>query len=179
MKLSTTLTMLLVSGALASAACVVEQVDTDNTGGGGSDPTTSGTGGDATGGGGTGGDAMGGMGGMSEGGGGEGGGGDACLDACDAMHPDGIDDYFTYLSCAYCSACYDICDGGTMTVCEAGEQVGTCSADANDCDECVESACTADVDMNGTTSGVCAAELDGFLNNAEAIALNDCYGACP
>lgn len=176
MKLSTTLTMLLFSGALASAACVVENVDTDNTGGGGSDPTTSGTGGDASGGGGTGGDASGGggmggdggAGGMSEGGGGEGGGGDACLDACDAMHPNGVDDYLDYLSCAVCAACYDACDGDNN--CSSGAEAG-CSIDAPDCETCINSTCTTDT--------VCPTEWQAFSNNAEAVALSDCYNACP
>ena len=173
MKLSTTLTMLLVSGALGSAACIVENVDTNNTGGGGSDPTTSGTGGDASGGGGEGGDAsggggMGGAGGMGQGGGEGGGNPDACLDACDAMHPNGIDDYVNYLSCAVCAACYDACDGDTN--CSSGAEAG-CSVDATDCDSCINGTCA--------TETVCPTEFQAFADNAEAVALSDCYAACP
>ena len=36
----------------------------------------------------------------------------------------------------------------------------------------------ADVDGNGVTSGVCATELDVFLQNQDALSLNDCYNAC-
>lgn len=188
MKLTTYLTFFLATGALASAACVVENVDTDNDiGGNGGTVSTGGSGGDATGGGaeggaggagGAGGGAQGGGGAGQGGGGGEGGGGMSCFDDCDAMYPNGINDYLGWLSCTTCSACYDICDGGTGNVCVSGSELG-CSQDFNDCETCVNSACASDVDGNGTTSGVCASELGAVLDNEDAVSLSECYNACP
>jgi hypothetical protein len=184
MKTTNSLMLVLFTSSLASAACIVESVDTDNTGGSGASVSTGGTGagGDATGGGAEGGG--GGTGGTSEGGagvgggGGEGGAGPDCFDTCNTMYPNGVDTYFGYLSCVTCSACYDICDGGSGDVCLQGSELG-CSANAPDCETCVNGACASDVDGNGATSGVCATELDDLLNNQDALSLNDCYNACP
>ena len=43
----------------------------------------------------------------------------------------------------------------------------------------MQSTCAYDVDGNGQTSGVCGTEYGAFLANSEALALNDCYAACP
>ena len=187
MKLSNTFVIMASCGTLALAwgACKVEDIDTETPiGGGGSGASTSsGTGGDTgggnVGGGGTGGDTGGG----NVGGGGTGGAGGSepsCFDLCDQAHPNGVDDYNALLDCAYCGACYDACDGGSGDLCSAGEELSTCSADNSQvCDDCVISTCAYDDDGNGNYSGACATEWQAFAENAETLALDDCYAACP
>ena len=107
-------------------------------------------------------------------GGAGGAGGATCADQCVADFPDGVTDWDAMLSCLYCSACFDICDGGIGDVCESGsEDAAMCSVDAQsmDCDTCVNSDCSQ--------ANVCVSEVGTCGANADCIRFNDCFLACP
>jgi hypothetical protein len=166
MKLAPVLTVLLFGGAIAASACVVKDVDTSEDGGGG---TATSQGGDTN----QGGDINQGGDPSQGGAGGAGGAGVSCEETCVANFPDGVDDWDVMVSCLFCSACYDDCDGGTGDVCTAGsEDPAMCSIDAMsvDCNGCVNSDCAQ--------TNVCVAEVGTCGGNDACVDLNECYFAC-
>lgn len=107
------------------------------------------------------------------------GGTDACVAACESMWPGGLTNANLMADCVVCGACYDICDGGVGDVCASGSELG-CSSSATSCQECVASVCAWDLDIpTMMTTGVCAAEAQGCIDNNDCLELLDCVSMCP
>lgn len=161
MRLAPALFVLLTGSAVVAAACTVKEAEDDGDGGSGNTDTTT-----TTGDGGTGGVNTGGQGGQ--------GGALTCEDECaNAVPSTSVDTWLEMVGCTYCYACFDICDGGTGNICEAGEEgPNACSTDAAslDCISCVNSTCSQ--------TDTCGTEVDNCLADENCVAFNQCYTDC-